>query len=107
MVDYELIEEDQNKLWRVPVTNLKEGDLFWLMACGGYEPEMYITNDSPLVVDNISNGTINYYIYNIADSINIDDKIFVYKAPSDYNQNIVTYQSPKYWLDKAKELGLK
>jgi hypothetical protein len=107
MIDYELIESAQNKLWRVSTKNIKNGDLFWLLSSSGYEPEMYITDNMPLIAEKVSDFRIYFKIDNMFDSIEISDRAFVYKAPPDFNQNKELYQSPEYWIDKAKELNLE
>lgn len=106
LTDQQRIKIVQEKLWKVSTLDLKVGDKIWLID---EEPEMYIRENSPAPVDDIT--AKNVYV-TLKDWEDYTQKLvksktyFVLRAPDDWNEKEELYSSDEYWLEQADKLGI-
>lgn len=102
--DHKRILLAQEKLWNVKVSKLAKGDRVWL---NGDEPEMYIGQDEPGVVEAVSKEWVYVTLRNWEDyTKKIHTHAEVLRAPKDWMKNEELYSSDKYWLEQADKLGI-
>lgn len=93
----------------IPASELQEGDRFWLFD--NYHHEMYIGQDEPLLVDEVTKKGVFYYTTGrIVTARRIDANEKVIKAPDCFKEDDELkqqeFQSDEYWLKlyEASEL---
>ena len=59
--NHKRIRLSQEKLWKVNINELKKGDKIWLLDD---EPEMYIGESDPGIVDSVSENHVYLELYN-------------------------------------------
>ncbi len=104
--DHKRIKLVQEKLWKVSSDKLKTGDKIWLLED---EPEMYIGQDDPGKVDDVTDKNVYVELYNweeYTQKLEKNKDYFVLRAPKDWDDNEELYSSDEYWLQQADKLGI-
>jgi hypothetical protein len=96
------IEKAQVQMWGYKACVLKEGDYVWLNDNNDHE--MYIRQDDPVKVIDITKKGIYLAMHDIIERINIDENILL--APADFHGKEESYTSDEYWLKQADALGI-
>lgn len=111
------IRKAQEKLWKVDVEDLKEGDMIWFE---GGDQECALGDYEPMKVDFVKDGCAymdmgRAGIYKITPTMKW---VTIFRAPADYKEkDVVTtkdgiehyaneYDEESYWLKKADNLGI-